>query len=310
MSVTPCLLRRLLGGLLLLTGLGLAACKDDPFRLGVVFPEADGLKPGDNVLMRGLQVGQVRDVDLHAEGVVAKLEIDPKFRRHIDGKATFTIDSEKLVTGKKALVITPGDPPGGALKNGAIVQGAASESDPIVRAKKALDDTVEHARDEASTLGRAITAPHTLPPRTAGDTVDLDPPGRFVVRLLKVRVHDLTADGRDWDGPGAGDADLVAQVWVDKRQVLLTNVVEDVHTAEWIDATSQAFDIGPDTTVRVKVLDRDVGYDDEIGIVELKPTRGDARTGRLFRLAAGRVAELDLKLEVAPAPEATADAGQ
>ena len=285
----------------LLAALVVAGCRDEPFALGVIFPDAAGLKPGDNVVMRGLSIGQVRDVDIHERGVIAHLEIDPKYRRNVDGKATLTIRSEKLVTGKKSVVIEPGEPPGGALKNGAILQGRAGDDDPIDRAQRALTETVDHARDRAATLGRAVTEPNTLPPRTAGDTVDLDRPGHFVARVLTVRVHEKTADGRDWDGPGAGDADLVAQVWVDQRQVLLTNVAEDTHRAGWPGQVSDPFDLPEGAAVKVKVLDRDVGYDDEIGIVELRPTRADARAGRVFRLSAGRVAELQVELSEVPA---------
>ena len=134
-----------------------------------------------------------------------------------------------------------------------------------------------------------------------GDTVDLDRPGRLRLRLERVRVEPTTADGSEWDAGSAPD--LLAQGWVGDRQVLLTEAVEDALEVEWPAeaATSRRFDLGPKTPVRVKVLDADVSFNDPIGVIELRPSAADAKSQRRFRLAAGRVAELVLVIEEAPA---------
>jgi hypothetical protein len=286
------LARGLLGIVLLAA---LCGCSEPPFTLGVVFPDAAGLKPGDNVMMRGLSIGQVKDVDIHADGVLARIEVDSKYRRHVDSKASFRIRSEKLVTGKMSLVIEPGKPPGAVLKRGAVLQGAAAGPGPIQRVESAVNDAVARVEDEATTLRRKVTEPHTLPPRAVGETVDLDRQGRYALRLQSVRVHTTSADGRDWDGVGAGDPDLVAQIWVNDRQILLTSVMDGVFFAEWIDAVSTPFELAEGTTVKVKVLDRDVSADDEIGVIEFRPTAADLN--RTFRLSAGRVDELKVSLQ-------------
>lgn len=291
------------GLVLLVAGVVVAlkiGCQEEPYHLKVVFPEAGGLKPGDNVAIRGLQVGQVANLDLHADGVMALVEIEPKFRKHFDDRARFLIRDEKMVTGKKMLVVEPGDPPGQRLPAGAEVRGEAPRSGPIERAKRALKHTVDHAREQAQGLGRAILNPDQQPPRTVGGTVDLDQPGELVVRLLSAKVHPTTADGADWDAMGAGDPDLLVQVWVGSRQILLTDAAEDVLEVEWDEAVSEPFDVAAGVPLKVKVLDVDVSSNDEIGIVELSPTREDARSGRVFRLAAGRVAELRLRIDPAP----------
>jgi hypothetical protein len=289
--------------------LGALACQPKATPIQVVFTETGGLKPGDNVTMRGLAIGQITDVDLHPNGVVAKLEIKPRYVRHLDQKAVFAIADEKLVTGKRMLTVVPGDPPGAPLEPGATVQGLPPSAGPLAEVKAALDDTVTQAErtldrtvgkvsERAKNLGRDMLNPDRVAPRAAGGTVDLDQPGRFVLQLLSVTVHPTTADGNDWDGVGAGDPDLLVQAWIDDRQVLLSGKVEDVLTASWDDLRSEPFSLSEASTLRIKVIDDDVGYNDEIGIAELKPKAADV--GRQFRLAAGRIAELQVRLERAP----------
>lgn len=273
-------------------------CTAEPHHLAVVFPEAAGLKPGDNVSIRGLAVGQVVDVDLHPDGVVARLEIAPRFRGHVDDAARFRLESERLVTGKMAVVVVPGE--GAPLADGATVRGEGPPADPIAAAKAALVETVDHAAAETRGMGRDLLNPDQRPPRASGGTVDLDRPGAFRVRLVALRVEATRADGDDWDTASAPDP--VVQVWVDRRQVLLTTGVEDRLAVEWAgdEAASASFALTGVETVRVKVLDADLSFNDEIGVVELRPTAADARAGRAFRLAAGRVAELRLVVEEAP----------
>lgn len=294
----------LLGGALLGGG-----CKDQPFSVEVIFPEAGGLKPGDNVTVRGLSIGQVADLDLHPEGVKARLEIAPRFVAGLDAAMTVSVADEKLVTGKRMVVVVPGDPPGPALVAGAVLKGSAAAPGPLEQARAvlsegvgeaeaALDRSVKRASAEVSAAGRDLLNPDRRPPRAVGGTVDLDRPGNYTLRLDAVRVESTTADGSDWDGAGAGDPDLLVQVWVDDRQVYLSKVAEDVLEAEFTDALSAPFALEEQTRVRVKVLDVDVGFNDEIGVVAFTPAPADV--GRTFRLAAGRVAELRVTLQAAP----------
>ena len=295
--------------------LTLAGCKADPFVVHVTFPEAAGLKPGDNVAMRGLAIGQVLGIDIAGAGVKVSLEITPKYQRHLDGAARFSIEEEKLVTGKRRIAVVPGK--GAPLLSGATVAGHALPTDMIDRAEGALTRSVERAQDamgrtvvqaenSAKSLGKAVLDPDTLPPRTAGDTIDLDQPRHFKVRLLSVHAHPTSADGKDWDS--MGDPELIAQVWVGDRQVLLVEG-KDALKQDFEDALSEPFDLTDKTVVRVKILDKDVGYNDEIGVISLSPTIADAKAGRVFRLAAGRVAELRLTIETFdPTAEPPADA--
>ncbi|MEZ4469510.1 MAG: MCE family protein [bacterium] len=283
----------------------LLACSETPFAVAVTFPEAAGLKPGDNVAMRGLAIGQVRDVDLATSGVVVRIEVEPRFAHHLDSKATFQIEEEKLVTGKRRIAVLPGDPPGVPLAAGATVAGAALPEDMIDRARGALKDSVQdaesalkhsvdHARDQVEGLGRAVLGPDTQAPRTRGDTVDLDQPRHYRVRVLGVKVHATTADGKDWDT--MGDPELMVQVWVDERQVLLADGGSAL-AVEFEDAVSEAFDLTDKTRVQVKVFDKDATLNDEIGVAELTPTPADAAGKRVFRLAAGRIEEVRVAVE-------------
>ena len=304
-------MRPLASMMLALALLAAPGCSEPPFVVRVLFPEAGGLKPGDNVNIRGLAVGQVVDVDLAPGGISAKLEIGRRFVPHLDDRAQFRIETEKLVTGKMAVVIVPGAPPGGPLAAGSEVNGEPLAADPIDKAKAALQETVDHARDQAQGLGRAILNPDHQPPVATGGTIDLDRPGAFRLRLHAVKVEPTMADGSDWDT--GSDPDLVLQGWIGARQILLTESVEDELEVEWLAdaALSAPFDLGGEV-IRVKVLDADVSYNDPIGIIELRPTPADARAKRRFRLAAGRVAELVLSLEEAPAaarPKVKAAAG-
>ena len=281
------------------------SCSEKPFTVAVTFPEAAGLKPGDNVAMRGLAIGQVRDVDLAEAGVVVRLEIQPRFAHHLDDKASFQIEEEKLVTGKRRVAVVPGAPPGVPLASGATVAGAALPEDMIDRARGALKDSVQeaeaalkhsvaHARDQVKGLGRAVLDPDTQAPRTRGDTVDLDQPRHFRIRVLGVKVHATTADGKDWDS--MGDPEIMVQVWVDERQVLLADGGSAL-AAEFEDAVSEAFDLTAETRIQVKVFDRDATLNDEIGVAELTPKPADAASKRVFRLAAGRIEEVWVTVE-------------
>lgn len=286
----------------------LLGCSETPFTIAVTFPEAAGLKPGDNVVLRGLTIGQIKDVDLAERGVVVRVEVQPKFAAHLTQQAHFRIEEEKLVTGKRRLVVEPGDPPGAALAAGASVAGEALPEDVIDRARGALKDgaheaeaalkgAVDHARDQAKGLGAAVLDPDTLPPRTRGDTVDLDQPRHYRARLVAVEIMETTADGKSWDA--MGDPELMVQIWVDERQVLLVDAGSGFK-AEFEDAVSEAFDLTDKTRLQVKVFDRDATLNDEVGVAELTPTAADATHKRVFRLAAGRIKEVKLTVEETP----------
>lgn len=285
---------------LVLVQCGLVQCGDPSFRFDVTLPETGGLKPGDNVMLRGLAIGQIRDVDIEADGVVLSVEIKPRFRSHLRTDCAFRVAPERLVTGKMMLAVDPGSD-GEFVAAGARVAGHAPPTGPAAALTRALDDSVDYARDQAKGLAHAVIAPDDLPPRATDGTIDLDRPGGFVIRIESVRVARQTADGDEWDSAGGGPPDLVAQVWVGARQVLLTPVAEDTHAAQW-DTVSEPFDLASDSVVRVKVLDRDLGFNDEIGIASFAPTALDAAAGRQFRLAAGRVEELKLRVEPATTP--------
>lgn len=291
---------------LLLPVLLATACTEAPHPLTVIFPEAGGLKPGDNVTIRGLAIGQITEVDLHPQGIIATLEITPRYRPHLDAAATFRIENERLITGKMAIVIEPGDPPGPPLPPGATIRGIGPPQDPLTTAHAALTDTVDHAAAETRNLGRALLNPDAHPPRATGATIDLDQPGHHRLRLLALTVEPTTPDGDDWDA--TSPPDLIVQAWVDHRQVLLTPTAHDTHTLDLTadPPTSALFSLTSaltaTTTLRVKVLDADLSFNDEIGTIELRPTPADARAARRFRLAAGRIAELVLVIEEAPPP--------
>ncbi|MBU0550417.1 MCE family protein [Myxococcota bacterium] len=278
------------------------ACDEPSLRFGLHFEAAEGLKPGDNVMMRGIAVGQVLDVDLDGDGVLVKVEIKPKFKGKMDAAGRYWITSEKLVTGKKMVAVEPGEPFGRAVRQGERVTGLLNAGGALGSAKAAIQETVEHARGQAKGLGRAILHPDRSAPRGAGDTVDLERPGGFVLRLLSIRLKPTTADGKRWDL--LGRPDLLIQVWAGQQQILLTDPLKDTLEHEWAALLTAPFDLAARPRVRVKVLDVDVRMSDEIGIVELEPTLEDAASGRVFRLAAGRIAELQLQVlpHAQPAP--------
>lgn len=275
----------------------LAGCGEDPATLQITFPETGGLKPGDNVVLHGLSIGQIRDIDIDPRqpGVVVKVEISPRHRDHLRRGVEFSVASEKLVTGKQMLVMQPAPQGAPPLPRGARVAGAALDPGPVAQIERALDRTVTHAERRV----RSLIRPDQMPPRATGATVDLDRPGRFQLTLHTVEVYSTQADGSDWDGPGAGDPDLIAQVWIHDRQVMLTAEAVEGLFAEW-DQDSEPFDLAPTAEILVKILDKDVSFNDEIGVITLSPTAADARTGRRFRLAGGRVKEAVISLKPAP----------
>ncbi|RKY82704.1 hypothetical protein DRQ07_00505 [candidate division KSB1 bacterium] len=71
----------------------------------VSFSSASGLKPGDNVIVRGLHKGNVKDIKLTDNGVLVEFLVDKNIKLYSD--MTITINGLELM-GSRVLVLNPG----------------------------------------------------------------------------------------------------------------------------------------------------------------------------------------------------------
>ena len=89
----------------------------------VQFKDAKGLKAGDSVYVKGVKIGEVKDIGLDHQGVSAKVMIDAE--RNIPDDSFFFIWPDKLISGNKCIQIKIGENTR-SVKKGDIINGESS----------------------------------------------------------------------------------------------------------------------------------------------------------------------------------------
>ncbi len=127
--------KNILGGIIILVGISLLFAGVFLFRDGPLggltfklqFAEAKGLKPGDSVYMRGVGIGEIRNLGFDNGQVVAEVKIYQDEGLHVPDDSYFFIWPHQLLTGKKCVIVAPGES-AQSVARGALIQG---ESSPI-----------------------------------------------------------------------------------------------------------------------------------------------------------------------------------
>ena len=127
-------------------------------------------------------------------------------------------------------------------------------------------------------------------------TIDLDQPRPYMLQLISVEAYPKKNDGKDWDLLGATGPDLFVQVFVDDHQVLLSKVHKDTFVSTWTHQVSQAFALTASSKIKIVVWDKDLKDDDLVGEPSFTPTLDQVKAAKTFRLEAGRVKEVKVRL--------------
>jgi hypothetical protein len=124
--------RERLAGFLILAVIGLvvasvfAVRRVQVFRLTVLFQEGHGLKVGDSVFLRDVDVGEVTHADFEGDRFAAIVAVRPDAARLLRRDSLFYVGFEKLATQKKALKVLTLDPQSPPLASGSTVSGEDS----------------------------------------------------------------------------------------------------------------------------------------------------------------------------------------
>lgn len=89
----------------------------------IEFQSADGLFKGTSVVLSGLKVGEVKNVELNSEGrVVVQFHVLRKYAHQLNADAR-AISQRTFVIGEKVIALRPGTRDAGPLKPGAFLKG-------------------------------------------------------------------------------------------------------------------------------------------------------------------------------------------
>ena len=122
------------------------------------------------------------------------------------------------------------------------------------------------------------------------------------VELKSVEVYETKANGLKWDQALLGKRsapDLMVEVRYGEQIVLrLKSPRKDTFSATWERVISEPFFITAegDHKLVVFVTDKDLKQDDEIGKISFPVTLSEAQEEKTFRVAGGRVKELQVQL--------------
>lgn len=156
----------LIGGVIWLGARGL---RKDHYQLNVIFQNVSGLEKGDPVLIAGVRVGQVSDIQLRGEGAIAVVSVQGRIRIPSDSKAYLR---DTGVLGEKAIQIVPGQRSDFLSHNDTIAGIEEVTFEKIVPAMTRLGQRLEAVMDAVLTdqnvqnfnqiLGEAIATMSTL----------------------------------------------------------------------------------------------------------------------------------------------------
>ncbi|HZW10901.1 MAG TPA: MlaD family protein [Phycisphaerales bacterium] len=149
-----------------MVALGVQASKERPVRIAVRFAEGSGLRPGDPVTCRGVQIGEVREVRLanDAASVVASVDLSPDAAGvAVEGTLFWVVRPEvslrrvsglDALFGPRSIAVEPG-PAGGERES--VFDGLASAPPLPVAADGSLVVVVRAARRNSLGPGSPVT---------------------------------------------------------------------------------------------------------------------------------------------------------
>jgi preprotein translocase subunit YajC len=275
-----------------------------PFKFSVLFSDVDGLKEGDDVVVRGLRIGRVEALELGASTVRATLAIHTNYRSKMDSKLSATIQVDPK-SAKRLLRIEPGNPPGVLLKEGAQIAeqsltttrsgrlGKVTIVKPGVIRKPVTTKAHEAPLLKSKSMAGPVEKVETNNLGLKSETVNLDGPRRYTIQVHRVDVRETKADGKAWDVLG-GAPDLQIRAWASTQQILLSQKFQDTFTLDFHEdpLQSESFDLRAGEAVGLQVTDLDLQANDKIGVINI-PISARLESGvRTFRLSAGQIQEI------------------
>jgi phospholipid/cholesterol/gamma-HCH transport system substrate-binding protein len=121
------------------------------------FPDASGLRVGSPVMMAGVRIGTVSDLILptnpESEGIEVFLSVDEAYAARVREGTHASLVILQVVANEKAVALTPGDPEGRQLEDGAFIPPKVQEA--ILETGRSIATTVE---DIATDLREVLAA--------------------------------------------------------------------------------------------------------------------------------------------------------
>lgn len=92
----------------------------------VLFTDAKGLKPGADVFMNGVNIGNVNDIELENGKVAVIILFHWKYRKHVTDKSVFFIDLDTALGRPPVILVRNSEADGKALVTGERIKGVDS----------------------------------------------------------------------------------------------------------------------------------------------------------------------------------------
>lgn len=136
----------------------LSACSDGGLNVSVVFGDVTGLEVGAPVLVSGLEVGRVTELDLGEEEVVVRIAISSEYRDRVTEDSEFWLRRKHWISSGKRLELLPGD--GDPVSYGHRFRGRSGTADILESWIEDLRGTLDdpELRRSVEELGREIDA--------------------------------------------------------------------------------------------------------------------------------------------------------
>lgn len=141
-------------GIVVLFILGMYAFSS--FAFSVEFKDIKGLKVGDRVYLRGVDIGQVSEISMPVgSGVRTTLKINRKYREHLKSDSNFFIKSDSFILGKKCITMHVHDESSPPIQKNQVFDGSHSWELYLLKGKNSLKQIPGLAQSIAEDLDEA-----------------------------------------------------------------------------------------------------------------------------------------------------------
>jgi phospholipid/cholesterol/gamma-HCH transport system substrate-binding protein len=133
------------------------------FRVSAMFYNVNGLMPGNNVRLSGINVGTVESVEIINDSVVSvSMLIENKVSTYITTSAVASIGTDGLM-GNKLVNINSSNKPGRPMKDGDVLQTLAPfETDEMIRTLNTTNENIKYITTDLKKITQKINSPNTL----------------------------------------------------------------------------------------------------------------------------------------------------
>lgn len=133
-----------------------AVFTDDEYTVSVLAPTAANVVPGGAVLMNGVEVGAVEDIEVRDGKALLTLRLADEYAPLHDG-AIVSVEWKALL-GERRVVVTDGDPDAAEVPDGGLLKGSMPKNVEIDEVLNALDaDTRKDLASLVNRLGESVS---------------------------------------------------------------------------------------------------------------------------------------------------------